>query len=233
MNEQTMTTLKLLAVVLLLGAPAVSVAQAEPGAARAEAPAAAGAADAAAPEAGASDAQVAADSARNRLGLEPAVTAKLSAEQIVEIFRERERTRRERAETPQMEAIVVPTATFGFIALVIFIVAFYHFRRERVRHETLRAMVEKGVEIPPELLAPPAAAKKHSDLRRGLVLLGTGLGVVGFFALIKDQEVPDGIWGIGLIPALIGVGYLLVWWLEKRGLANGNGNGNRGHGPAL
>jgi hypothetical protein len=233
MNEQTMTTLKLLAAVLLLGAPAVSVAQAEPGAAPAEGPAAAGAADAAASEAEASDAQVAAASARNQLGLEPVVAAKLSADQIVEIVREREATRRKRAETPQMEAVIVPTATFGFIALVIFIVVFYRFRRERVRHETLRAMVEKGVDIPPELLVPPAAAKKHADLRRGLVLLGSGLGLIGFFALIKNQEMPDGIWGIGLIPALIGVGYLLVWWLEKKGLANGNGNGNRDHGPAL
>lgn len=216
MNVMTPIIANILAVSLLLGVPAISAAQPEPEAG----PAAIGS------EAETRNAPSTPVSTMSQLGpdLDPAVADKLSAEQIVDILREREVTERERAGAPRVEAVAVPVAVFGFTALVIFVIVFFRFRGERVRHETLRAMVEKGAEIPPELLVPPVAAKKHADLRRGLVLLGAGLGLIGFLLVSGDPDMPRGVWGVGLIPTLIGAGYLLVWWLDKKGLANGNGD---------
>ena len=41
-----------------------------------------------------------------------------------------------------------------------------------------------------------------------------GLGVMVFFGAINDWE--GGIWSLGLIPFLIGLGYLIVWKLETK-----------------
>jgi hypothetical protein len=100
--------------------------------------------------------------------------------------------------------VIAPFATFiGVIALFVFL----RHRRNRMMHETLRTMVEKGVPIPPELLrgggAFPAgsygAVHPHRDLRSGLVLIALGAGL-----WIMAGKV-------GLIPVFIGAALMIVW----------------------
>ena len=81
------------------------------------------------------------------------------------------------------------------------------------RHQTVRAMVEKGVEIPPELLGegkrPPSPRR---DLRRGILLVCTGIGI-GLFLLFEDGLDEA---ALGLVPILIGIGYLIVAKLDSK-----------------
>ena len=71
------------------------------------------------------------------------------------------------------------------------------------------------VKVPEALLAPPPpAVRQRSDMRRGVVLMMVGIGLIFFLAAVNDWE--GGAWSIGLIPFLIGVGYLLVWKLEGK-----------------
>lgn len=86
---------------------------------------------------------------------------------------------------------------------------FFRFKKEHQRHETIRLMVEKGAAIPPQLLVSDST--RRSDLRRGILLLAAGLGVTVFFAIVAHKEPA---WSLGLIPAFIGAGYLLTWWIE-------------------
>jgi hypothetical protein len=51
-------------------------------------------------------------------------------------------------------------------------------------------------------------------MRRGVVLLMVGFGLMIFFGAVNDWE--GGSWSLGVIPFLIGLGYLLVWKLEGR-----------------
>jgi hypothetical protein len=51
-------------------------------------------------------------------------------------------------------------------------------------------------------------------MRRGVVLAMVGLGLMTFLGAVNDWE--GGAWSIGLIPFLIGAGYLLVWKLEGK-----------------
>lgn len=103
--------------------------------------------------------------------------------------------------------IISVVMVFGMpIAIVALFVALRH-RRNRMMHETLRAMVEKGVPIPPELLAtggamPGASNGAHhayKDLRWGLVLIALGGGLY----IVAGK--------IALIPLFIGVALLIVW----------------------
>ena len=41
-----------------------------------------------------------------------------------------------------------------------------------------------------------------------------GTGLMFFFAAVNDWE--GGVWTLGLIPFLIGAGYILVWKLEGK-----------------
>jgi hypothetical protein len=105
-------------------------------------------------------------------------------------------------------ALLVPVAFFTCILAAVGLTLFFRTARERQRHETLRKMVEKGMEIPPDLLVPPT--RPFSDLRRGLVLLGLGIGVLVLLLTFPDREMRE-LWAMGLIPILMGGAYLLTW----------------------
>src|SRR4029077_817883 len=104
------------------------------------------------------------------------------------------------------------TTLFGAPVLVVAAVMFFSYLKSRSLHRTVRTMVEKGQEVPAALFAPPQVIRARSDLRRGVVLLMVGLGLMIFFGAVNDWE--GGAWSLGVIPFVIGLGYLLVWKLE-------------------
>lgn len=120
---------------------------------------------------------------------------------------------RERLAVP-IVAIVFLTL-FGAPVLIVAVIMYFGFSKNRMMHRTIRMMVEKGQPVPPALLAPPPPAlRQRSDVRRGVVLVMVGLGLMLFLGAVNDWE--GGAWAVGIIPFLIGVGYLLVWKLEGR-----------------
>lgn len=109
-------------------------------------------------------------------------------------------------------ALVVPLAFFTMVMGVIWLTTAARSRREMLRHETIRLAMERGLEIPTELLLPPNAPK--SDLRRGLVLTSGGFGLSVMLWKVSD----GGGYAIGFLPMFMGLGYLLFFFLERRGL---------------
>ena len=104
---------------------------------------------------------------------------------------------------------------FGAPVLIVAAIMYFGFSKSRMMHRTVRMMVEKGQPVPAALLNPPPAQRQRSDMRRGVVLVMIGLGLMIFLAAVNGWD--DGVWSIGIIPFLIGAGYLLVWKLEGRG----------------
>lgn len=103
---------------------------------------------------------------------------------------------------------------FGAPVLIVGLILYFSFSKSRALHRTVRMMVEKGQPVPEALLNPPPAQRQRSDLRRGVVLTMVGLGLMVFLAAVNDWE--GGAWTLGLIPFLIGAGYLLVWKLDTK-----------------
>jgi hypothetical protein len=102
---------------------------------------------------------------------------------------------------------------FGAPVLIVALIMYFGFSKNRALHRTVRIMAEKGQPIPAALLAPPTpAVKQRSDMRRGIVLVMVGIGLMVCFGAWNDWE--GGAWAIGVIPFVIGLGYLLVWKLE-------------------
>ena len=114
--------------------------------------------------------------------------------------------------------IVSLLAVFGFPVAIVAVIMFSSWARTRSLHRTVRMMVEKGQPVPPELLASPAAApvtvRPWYDLRRGIVLVSVGVGVIMFFGISAGWD--NGVGALSLIPGLIGLGYLLAWRLAYR-----------------
>lgn len=103
---------------------------------------------------------------------------------------------------------------FGAPVLIVGLILYFSFSRSRALHRTVRMMVEKGQPVPEALLNPPPAQRQRSDVRRGVVLTMIGVGVTVFLGAASEWE--GGAWTLGLIPLLIGVGYLLVWKLDTK-----------------
>ena len=110
---------------------------------------------------------------------------------------------------------IVFLTIFGAPVLIVLTIGLIALSVSRSRQRTIRMMVEKGQPVPAELLAPHTkAVRQRSDVRRGVIWTMIGLGAMIFFGAVNDWE--GGVWSIGLIPFLIGLGYLMVWKLEGK-----------------
>ena len=108
---------------------------------------------------------------------------------------------------------IVFMSIFGAPVLIVALIIYFGFSKSRMQHRTIRMLAEKGQPIPADLLAPPAPAiRQRSDMRRGIVLVMVGIALMICFGAWNDWE--GGAWAIGVIPFVIGLGYLLVWKLE-------------------
>jgi hypothetical protein len=109
---------------------------------------------------------------------------------------------------------VVLTALFGTPVLIVAAIMLFSYLKSRSLHRTVREMVAKGQPVPPELfMTPGTRVKTRSDLRRGVILVILGVGLMVFFGALGNWE-SSGPWVIGLIPFFIGAAYLVLGRLE-------------------
>jgi hypothetical protein len=107
--------------------------------------------------------------------------------------------------------IVGMLVSFGLPVLLVSIILYYKHRKQRMTHDTIVRLAEKGLPVPPELLEPPAPkAPSSAGLRGGLVLVALGVALSIFLWQI------GGPWSIGLIPGLMGLALLVAWKIETR-----------------
>ena len=106
----------------------------------------------------------------------------------------------------------------GIVGLFLY---FRHRNRREVQ-QTIRAAIEKGQDLPAELLenssfsGPRAQPRKDQDLRRGITLMAVGAGIGTFGVLIGDHGAVGPLMGIGSIPFLIGLGLTILWVVRTR-----------------
>jgi hypothetical protein len=101
-----------------------------------------------------------------------------------------------------------PLGFYILPVLILAVVLTFKQRRTRMMHDTLRAMIEKGMPVTPELVASlkPSDGRGHlmCYLLPGLICSAVGIGM-----MINGGRA-------GLIPLLIGVAFLIAWQVEKR-----------------
>ena len=107
-----------------------------------------------------------------------------------------------------LTGVLVPLFGMAFVIGVVLVVMEYRHRRERLLHETVTRLAEKGLTLPKELFSTPSAPK--SRLFGALTLIGLGVGLMIYFGAQGGDQ-----WGIGAIPLAVGVAQLLAWKLER------------------
>src|SRR5437879_1877030 len=114
-----------------------------------------------------------------------------------------------------IESIVATVALVGLPLGIMALVLSFRHRRQKLAHETMRLMIEKGLSVPAELINPPPPVKPpRSDLRRGSVWLGSGLGLlIGIKMCFENNS----LWSFALIPTFMGVAYLVCWFVARNG----------------
>jgi hypothetical protein len=116
-----------------------------------------------------------------------------------------------------MEGILVPIVLFIVIGAIC-IAPVWLKSRERVEMQsTLRAAIDKGQPVPPEVIEAltrnvKVAPTSLSDVRTGVIWLAVGIGLAGFsyFVDFGDNDLHSPGVGIACIPAVIGLAYIVL-----------------------
>ena len=127
----------------------------------------------------------------------------------------------------QALGILIPILLIIAIAVVLCVYFYLRDRTSQSVQETVRAAIEQGQQLTPEILerlgqTPRRARSERSanaDLRRGVILITVGLGIAAYIAwsgefLQASATLPL---AIGSLPVLIGIAYLGLWRFDKSG----------------
>lgn len=110
-------------------------------------------------------------------------------------------------------AIVIPVLllTLGMPIIIVLVVLWFGHKKCRQKMEVINAYLQADREVPDQVLNAFDVGSK-SSLRRGIMLVGLGLGIVAAFNGFGESEVA----ALGLIPFFIGLARLIYWFLEGR-----------------
>ena len=121
--------------------------------------------------------------------------------------------------------IIVPLAFFAMIAALVILPRYFRTLERQKLQETLRAAIEKGQSLPPEVveaLTGEVANKRppspERDLRKGVVLLCVAAAMVVLGYLIGFNE-PDAFYpilGAAAFPAFIGLALVAMSFMLNR-----------------
>jgi len=117
-------------------------------------------------------------------------------------------------------ALSVPIVLFLCIALVFGMYFYFRHRSKRDFQATVRAAIDRGQELTPEILdrlGHPATPGKKSDLRRGIMEITIGIGIMICGWLISENiDSAMTFFAIGAFPLLLGLAHLALWRFGER-----------------
>ena len=92
-----------------------------------------------------------------------------------------------------MEGILVPLGFFAMVAAIVIVPRYLKSLERQKLQETLRASIEKGAELPPEVVQAltsdvKAAPSPYRDLRAGIIWLGVAVGFAALGAAVSFEE---------------------------------------------
>jgi len=156
-------------------------------------------------------------------------------------------------DAPWLAGLVFFVVALVFLVplLIIVLLIWYKVRKNRMLNETMIKLAEKGVVAPaeamsalnadrvgPTVTASPAAAPMYeqakalrrraasSDLRKGVLLIAVGFGLVAYSMF--DDGTPN---GLGLVLLFVGIGFCVLWFFEERDPSQRSGSSPPGSLP--
>lgn len=122
-----------------------------------------------------------------------------------------------------MTPILIVAIVFSAITAIIFGPSYLKSREKREMQTTIRHAIDKGQDLPPELIdamTRDVASKLPSrtrDLRRGVIWLAVGIGFAAFSYLSnlgwndRDfEQASSAMMGLAAIPVTIGIAFIVL-----------------------
>jgi Domain of unknown function (DUF6249) len=112
---------------------------------------------------------------------------------------------------------LIPVVLFIVIGAAILGYFYWNHQSRASIMQTVQMALERGAALTPELLTQLGAAvnPRVKDMRRGIIFLA--LGVAGLLSSLffTDTEILTGIRAASVFPLMLGIGFLLVWRLNR------------------
>src|SRR5208282_2153609 len=119
-----------------------------------------------------------------------------------------------------MTRIIAILSPFCMVVAIVAMAGYFKHRRNKLAHETLRAMIEKGMPVTPELVAQikgrGVSTSWGGPTNSGRLMPGLVLAGIGTALLISHSGDSKGGW----IVLFIGVAFLIVWAVERNNRNN-------------
>ena len=119
--------------------------------------------------------------------------------------------------------LVAILSVFGTITAIAFGPAYLKSREKREMQATVRHAIDKGQQLPPELIeamTKDVSSKLPSrtrDIRRGIIWLAVGIAIAAFGFLselgwdrTEMENVANGMLGVAAIPITIGLAFIVL-----------------------
>lgn len=123
-----------------------------------------------------------------------------------------------------MTPILIVGIIFGALTAIVFGPIYLKFREKREMQETLRHAIDKGQDLPPEVIdaltkdVSRRLPSRSKDIRTGIIWLAVGIGVAAFGLITGSSFGNDwdgnhfdtGLLGISAIPTTIGLAFIAL-----------------------
>ena len=112
-----------------------------------------------------------------------------------------------------MEDVWIPIILFIATAVVMSLWIYFRYRSRNALQQTVRAAIEKGQDLSPELLDRLGQPRSsgHMDLRRGVIAVGIGVAFAIFAFVLDERDAVRPLLAIAAFPFMLGVAYLALW----------------------
>jgi len=159
--------------------------------------------------------------------------SKLSPNQILEIKKGEQEVQKQqiakegRNENPfnGFELFLIVLLPFLFVATIIYMKVKAQKEESKRRYELYSKSLEMGQTVPEHFFDEPKKNNPTSNLKRGILWLVVGVALLISFSVIHQRDAII----VGIVPTFVGIGYLLVHFLEKPKTET-TGNNDEQHG---
>jgi len=145
--------------------------------------------------------------------------SKLSADQILQLKKGEQEVQKqqivkdERNDMPLSGFEIVLICILPFVFVVIIIAVQVKAKKEEAkrRYDLYTKSLEMGQSVPDHFFDEPKKTNPVSDLKKGILWLVVGIAIIISFVVMHHT---NGLI-VGIVPTFVGIGYLLVHYLEK------------------
>ena len=97
---------------------------------------------------------------------------------------------------------------FGLPLMVVIVVCYYRYRKDRLKSETIKNYLNAGQQVPTEILqVVPVEDSLHSGIR----YIAKSIGLYLALGLLINWKIAV----VGVFPLFLGLGNLLVWYINR------------------